>query len=697
MFVGGAFLMAPATPAVAQDSLLLRPLVRGLSFDGNHAIDDYTLGASIATTNSSWWVRHRIVSWVGLGERRYFDEREFQRDVLRLKLLYSQAGFLDARIDTVVQRDSGSVRLQFLITEGPPVRITDITVTGTEGIVPSQRVLEALPLVVGEPFNRLLLGASTDSIRAIFEGRGYPFVEVFRGFDVRRDTREATVTFDVVPGPRSTVGRVDIVGDTSMGEGAIRRLLPVRAGRWYRWQDLADAQRELYRTGAFDYVDVRLTDSVPRADSTVTVRVAVREGKARRMRATAGYGTEDCFRLLTGLTSARLFGGLRSLDVTARLAKIGTGSPFSWGLQNTFLCQALQADNDNPERLALNYNVTASLSEPALFTRSVGATIGLSAERRSEVGAYVQEGFGASLRLTVRNRWDVPLTLSYEIGRSSTKASPATSCLYLNICRLEDIATYQAPRRKGTLGLVLARNRQNSVLNPSRGSLATAQLRWASAFTGSDSLAAFTMLQAQYARYLPLGRNAVLSFRVLGGTLLSSVITVDGVERFYVPPEERFYSGGANTVRGFGQNELGPVVRVIHTTPTDSGPVVVDTLSSASGGTDLFVANVELRVPIPGLGSRVQFATFVDAGQVFDRADALSDPGVWVTPGIGLRFETGVGPIRFDVGYNGYGAREGPLYREEGSELVLVEPIWKPDTGSFLSRLRLHFSVGQAF
>jgi outer membrane protein assembly factor BamA len=233
------------------------------------------------------------------------------------------------------------------------------------------------------------------------------------------------------------------------------------------------------------------------------------------------------------------------------------------------------------------------------------------------------------------------------------------------------------------------------VLDPSRGSIASAQLRWASSLTASDSLASFTMLQGQFAQYLPIGRRGVLAFRILGGTLLPSAITVGGLERFYVPPEERFYSGGANTVRGFGQNELGPVVRIIDSiVDREDGTHDTLTIRSASGGTDLVVANIELRLP---LGSRLRVAGFVDAGQVFARKDDLPDPGIWVTPGIGLRFETGVGPIRFDVGYNGYGQREGPLYREEGSELVLVQPRWKPQARSFLDHLRFHFSVGQAF
>ena len=67
---------------------------------------------------------------------------------------------------------------------------------------------------------------------------------------------------------------------------------------------------------------------------------------------------------------------------------------------------------------------------------------------------------------------------------------------------------------------------------------------------------------------------------------------------------------------------------------------------------------------------------------------------------IGLRFLTGVGPIRLDMGYNGYAPRSGPLYREEGDQLVPdpLNPTYAPPrSNAFLDRLRLHFSVGQAF
>jgi len=689
-------------PVSGQDSLIQRPLVTGLAFRGNRGIDDYTLGISIATTNSSWWVRTPLVSWVGLGQRRYFDEREFRRDVLRLKLLYSQAGYPDATIDTTVARGSESVDVAFHIIEGEPVRITDLTVTGTEGIVPPERLTRRLPLHEGDPFNRLLLGASTDTIRLALQDRGYPFVDVFRAFGQVTETRSATVAFDVVPGPKASYDGIRVAGAARVNENAIRRLLPMRPGRPYRRRDLVTSQRDLYATGAFDYVDVSLVDSVPegQGDSVVGVAVTVREGRFYRLRAAPGYGTEDCFRVLTGFSAARVLNGLRSFDVTARFSKIGTGEPFSWGLEES-LCYGLR-DEDDPDRLALNYDVRAGLSEPALLGRAIGGAVSLFAERRSELQAYVREGYGGEISLTFRPSWDVPLTLSYELARVTTKASPATTCFYLNVCRADDIAVYQEPRRSAILGLVALRNRQNSLLDPSRGTLASAEVRWSSELLGSDSLSTFTKLQGQFASYHRLGGRAVLSWRIGGATLLPAAIDVDGAERFYVPPEQRLYAGGANSVRGYGQNELGPVVRVIETEPDSAGNLVLgDTVTSAAGGTDFLVANVELRVPVPGFGGRVQAALFVDAGQVFDRTDDVAqDPGIHVTPGLGLRFLTGVGPIRLDVGYNGYAPRSGPLYVEDADRLVpdSMNPTYAPPRpGAFLDRLRLHFSVGQAF
>ncbi|HET7038999.1 MAG TPA: BamA/TamA family outer membrane protein, partial [Gemmatimonadales bacterium] len=632
-------------PALSQDEELRRPMVRELAFEGNRALDDYLLRNSIATSNSSWWARVPLLS--GLGQKRYFDEREFQRDVLRLELLYSQSGFLEASIDTVVRRDSSAVYIRFVIDEGEPVRVSRLTIAGVGDILPGERLLGDLPLRVGDPFDRFRLRASTDTIVSSLRNHGYPFVEVFRGFEVDSARRSATVTFDVEPGPRATVAAVEVENTRALGPDLVRRLVPLRAGRVYRESDIYRSQRDLYRTGVYDYVDVHLVDSLLEnpADSQVTVRIRVREGPLNRLRLGWGYGTLDCFRVLAGWTAHHALGGARTLELSARLSKIGTGEPFTWGLEQS-VCRGLRTEEDS-SRLALNYNITAALTEPILFSRGTSGTISLFGERRSELLAFVREAVGGELSVSRRLAEGLPVTLSYRLERASTRAEPATFCVFLNICRDQDIAVFEEPLLLASLGVLAVRNRQNSILNPSRGSLASAEVQWAATAIGSDSLAEFAKLQAQYAMYLPVSRRGVLAWRVQYAAIIPATFALRGQSLRFVPPGERFYSGGPNSVRGYGQNEMGPVVRVIETRPDGDGGVEVDTLTSASGGNDLSFGNVELRFPLPVFGGRLEGAVFVDAGQLRVRGEEpIRTDGVRVTPGVGLRLVTAIGPIR---------------------------------------------------
>src|SRR5256884_1818581 len=167
-----AVLAAAPLPLAAQQE---QRVVRGLSFDGNKAIDDYTLSTAIATPHSSffasvWWLR-----WVGLlGEKRYFNELEFRRDVVRLLLLYRQSGYMNAVVDTVVGRVARDVYVTFRIYEGDPVRLTTLDVLGVDSILDVPALKRALPLQVGDPFNRILFQASADTIVGRLRNLGYP-------------------------------------------------------------------------------------------------------------------------------------------------------------------------------------------------------------------------------------------------------------------------------------------------------------------------------------------------------------------------------------------------------------------------------------------------------------------------------------------------------------------------------------------
>jgi outer membrane protein assembly factor BamA len=116
---------------------------------------------------------------------------------------------------------------------------------------------------------------------------------------------------------------------------------------------------------------------------------------------------------------------------------------------------------------------------------------------------------------------------------------------------------------------------------------------------------------------------------------------------------------------------------------------------SATGGNTLAVGNVELRVPAPVLSNRLRLAVFVDAGGAWQRGDG--DPVVRVTPGVGLRIGTPLGPARLDVAYNPYRLQAGPLFQFD--QVGALTPV--PNVNQYAldrdGRLTFHFAVGQPF
>src|SRR5438128_1452752 len=251
----------PPPPLAAQQE---QRVVRGLFFVGNHAIDDYTLSTAIATTNSSafaskWWLR-----WLGLGEKRHFDELEFRRDVVRLVLLYRQSGYVNAAVDTSVRRTAKDVWVTFRITEGEPVRVTKVEILGLDSVAfDLGKLRRTLPLQVGDPFDRFLFQASADTVARWLRNRGYPWAEVLRNFDADAATMTAQVSLEAVPGPPAQIGEILVRGVEHVDTTTVLRVLAVHPRDPYHEDRLYQSQRDLYSLGTFRAASVSLLDSTP--------------------------------------------------------------------------------------------------------------------------------------------------------------------------------------------------------------------------------------------------------------------------------------------------------------------------------------------------------------------------------------------------------------------------------------------------
>jgi outer membrane protein assembly complex protein YaeT len=693
--------LASAVPIRAQETELV---VRQLGFRGNNAIPDEVLASAIATTNSSWFARVSLVRWLGLGAKRYFDEQEFRRDVVRLGVLYKRSGYYEAVVDTLVRRTPEDVYITFSIDEGEPTIVASLAITGLDSLRPrwKEAALLDLPLQQGDPFNRYAMQATADSITRRLLDHGFPSATVFTGFEVEKTARRASVTLEVSTGRRAVIGPITVVGAERVDSSLVRKLLVARPGRRYSQEELFQSQRNLYESDLFRFASVNIDSAAfqPNADS-VPLLVQVNEGKRRRIRGGLGYATNDCFRGSLGWTTRNFLGGGRILDLTSQVSKVGVGAPLDWGLADN-ICGT--SDQDTIGSAKVNFYLGASVRRPAFLSPNNAITLSVFTERRSEFKVYLRQETGTSVALTrTTPRRRSPLSLTYTLSYGRTEATQQSFCSFFNACTTDAVDPLRQNLVLATLTALGTFPRVNSQIDPTRGSIGAAEVTFSSKYIGSSSLQQFTRVVGSMAWYRPLARDVVLSWRLRGGLIFSPTLDVASQSGAFIPPDQRFYAGGPNDVRGFERNELGPVVYVVPKSHVDATVAAGDSINpdsvrvAATGGNGLAVANVELRVPSPILSSRLRLAAFVDAGGAWQRGGADRTAVIRVTPGVGLRVATPLGPARLDVAYNPYKLQPGTLFQFDDSGNLT--PV--PGQGSYiLSRARkftFHIAVGQPF
>jgi len=678
-----------AGPVLAQEPGLL---IRQLKFEGNRSISSLALEAAISTTKSSVFVRSSALSWLGLGEKRYLNEREFRTDAARIRLFYQLSGFLDARVDTVVVRTTRDAYITFRIIEGEPVRVRSFVVSGLDSLPDRARVVEDLPLRVGAPYNRYLVVSTADTIQTRLWDRGYPTASVLVGKrEVDRAARTADLELFADPGMSATIGSIRIGGTKAVDSGFVRSLLATRTGRRFRYSDLYRSQLNLYQSGLFRYATVgNDTTLFTLGDPTVPLLVQVEEGLLYRVRSGLGVGTNDCVRANAGWTARNVGGRGRQIDFSGEVSKIGvSAAPF-----RSTICSGLEADTLASRKL--NYAFSASLRRPVFLSPSNALTGTLFAERRSEISVYLREEIGTSVIFSRDGGRGLPLSLSYRLGYGRTQADAVSFCAFFLACRSDDVEQLRERRFAATLTGTATRQRVNNLLDPTRGSVQSLEVTFSSPLIGSTRFSEFTRLVAEGSWYRPLGGAVVVAARIKGGVIFSPRLRLAAGAANFVPPEQRFYAGGANDVRGYDRNELGPVVYVTPASNVrpDGTVAFADSVQVAPiGGNTLVLGNLEFRLPSPFLADRLRWVAFLDAGGVWERGSRLG-AGVRLTPGAGFRFSTPLGPMRFDVAYSGSQLPEGALYAVADDQLALIRNDFRKAVNR---KFNFQVSVGQAF
>jgi outer membrane protein assembly factor BamA len=643
---------------------------------------------------------------IGRQEHRV-DRARIGGDVVALEQAFRIAGYFNARVEPLVEplvepwrgRDGESVAVIFDIARGHAAVLDVLEVTGTEPVMSPAEVARLLPLRPGDIFHLGLFVESGDRILRALHRRGHADALVLRGFTVDTVDGRAEALLDVHTGPVVVVDSIIVQGAPNLGRPAVLRQLEVGPGDPLRQQDLVESQRNLYQLEIVSLASVARAppeqQANPADEATSTVVVSIVEAPLREVEAAAGFGTEECVRTEAHWVHRSFGGGARRLALRGSLSRIGIGEPFAVGAVR-WACPEVPDIGFGGEQF--DYRLAASWVEPFLWGPRNQLHIEAFAERTAEPGVYQRQTLGGQVAVSRRIGAGAGASALFGLEHAATRASPALFCAAFLVCEPETIDSLARPRFQTELGASYFIDRSDTPIDPSGGFVARTSAGISPRWLGSEL--SFFRWSASGALYRQIGQRKVAAF---GGRIGSFLRTrTPGDEGDFVPPEQRFYAGGAASVRGFERNTLGPGIYVTDRIAVADG----DTLPAReprfvpTGGTSVAVFNVELRLPAPIRSDLLRLVVFADAGAV--GSTALWDMAVedWrVTPGFGARMHTPVGPLRADFAINPYDRPVAPLLFTDATtgRVIRIADAYQGAAPGFWGRVRLHLGIGHAF
>jgi outer membrane protein insertion porin family len=422
------------------------------------------------------------------------------------------------------------------------------------------------------------------------------------------DAGGVRVVFKVYTGDQKVFGKTIVSGNLSTKTRVIQRELEYREGIPLDTSRLVETRQNLYKLGLFS--EVKIT-TIEREGYVEDVLVEVQEAKPGALEFGFGYSEYENIRGFVDISHRNLFGLDRRASLRAEVSSLYT-------------------------RYILNY------TEPWFLDRNLVAKSYVLREDRKEENIDTGElryrvkkhsaGFGVEKQLTRTIKAD--LTYKYSIVETFD-VDPDV------ILSKEDTGTLAI----SSITPSIAYDTRDNPFDPQRGSFTGLSVKTAASVLASET--DFVKATAHISGYERANRWLILAISLRGG------IAQGFNETEELPLVERFFLGGRNSVRGFDQDELGPKGE-------DGNP---------TGGNAFVSGSFELRVRVMG---NWRLVPFMDGGGVWIEPEDFDIDELRYTAGIGLQYNTPVGPIRIDYGHK--------IDRE-------------PDE----SRGEVHFSIGHAF
>ncbi|HSW61824.1 MAG TPA: outer membrane protein assembly factor BamA [Dissulfurispiraceae bacterium] len=614
-----------------------------------------------------------------------FDDNLIEESISRMRVRYREAGYSGAQIVPLIEQLPDRIKLTYFIAEGERQVVKSIRFSGNT--LSEKKLREQISYIEKEPFDPDMLEQNRESLERYYRNAGYLSV-VVRTQVVSQEEGGVDLLFNLEEGPVTYIKSVKLTGVDPLRHQDVLKAVALKPGDAYSDAALAFAKIQMaawYQRQGYSTIEVSATREL--AENSASVAFVVREGKLNRFGKSVIVGNEKTKEIVlrreflhaegapfdpkillnervalsrTGLFSSVdietdvLEGDVRDViyrvqESPAGAVEFGLGYAeyerfrgfFDVGYRNVGGMSSQAAFRIDVNSLLKR--ATLSYYQPWVFgKRDLALKAILLGEIKRELNAadhstlYRSDRYGFSAGFEKRFSNALKAGAGYELSNVHTyDVKPGI------VLSKEDTGTLII----SSLHASMTYDRRDNAVDPKNGYLLGATLKSATPWLFSET--SFNKLSLFANFYVGLSERIIAALSLRGGAAGGFHGTND------LPIVERFFLGGRTTVRGYQQDMLGPK-------DSDGNPV---------GGNAFFMGNFEFRTSV---WKELGLVTFLDWGNIWSRANNFSLIDLKYTTGLGLRYNTPVGPVRIDYGIK--------LNREEGE-----------------SRGALHFSIGHAF
>jgi len=508
---------------------------------------------------------------------------DFKRAKLRIEALFAEYGYQSAAIsrpEIHLDRAKNVIDITLPIDQGVQSRISSIQVTGNS-VFTAADLKNVMRLKERRIFSPTDLASDSNMLYSFYRSNGFHDVKIDTQTISESGEADIDLLYTIEEGEIHSVSSIEVRGNQRTPEHVIRRELTFKEGSILRTRDLIASQKKLYDLMIFKSVNIRRLDI---------------EGQRERPKVLVEVQEDPRFAVSYGLrySSEEKLEGFGQLDLVNILGRGSNGLFF-------------YRQNDRQKDFRF------SLKDPYLFGKRFNTLYSFFYTEET-IAFFKEELWGLSIQQQLSVTRHSTFSYLFRINNIRNYTLDSDDPFPFDL-------TYFLPEFQ----VFWVRDTRTSLLNAINGSFLSLSLTYSPEFL--NTTLKYISFFGQYSLFVPISDRVVWASNYRIGL-------ADAFDQVLAPNSRRFFAGGANSVRGFERDKVGPYIPF---------------LELPLGGEALFVMNQELRFP---LYKWLEGVAFFDMGNVYENLGDIHPLDVRTGAGFGLRLNLPAIFLRLDYGIN---------------------------------------------